>query len=173
MIKELKRGGVSQTINNMKSLFGLIICLLFLFATVNLAQKRTVKQIKSKTSVGKKARKFPLNERTENFGCDLPISVVALLLNQTEVSSNCSASDQSCSNNKIIEVSTVTVEAEKVKYIYTVSAGKVLGEGMNVKWDLSDVKPGTYTITAGISQFSWRNRWEILGTTQTKVVTIK
>ena len=35
-------------------------------------------------------------------------------------------------------------------YSYTVSGGKIIGQGQKVIWDLSGVAPGTYTITAGV-----------------------
>ncbi|MCO5333247.1 MAG: hypothetical protein M9893_04410 [Pyrinomonadaceae bacterium] len=35
-------------------------------------------------------------------------------------------------------------------YNYTVSGGRVVGQGSSVSWDLSGVRPGTYTITAGV-----------------------
>lgn len=35
-------------------------------------------------------------------------------------------------------------------YDYKVSGGKIIGQGANVVWDLSGVKPGTYTITAAV-----------------------
>jgi hypothetical protein len=35
-------------------------------------------------------------------------------------------------------------------YNYTVSAGRIVGSGANVTWDLSDARPGTYTITTGV-----------------------
>jgi hypothetical protein len=61
-----------------------------------------------------------------------------------------------------------------MKYIHTVSAGRILGEGANVIWDLSDAKPGTYTITAGISKHIFNGtRWEVVGKTQTYTVTVK
>jgi|GEM_PF-2873736 len=50
----------------------------------------------------------------------------------------------------------VTTTATNVKggmtYYYTVTGGKIVGEGPNVKWDLSDTGPGRYTITAGIGK---------------------
>ncbi len=61
-----------------------------------------------------------------------------------------------------------------MKYVYVVSAGKIIGKGADVEWDLSDAKPGSYTITAGISQPIFDGtRWEVLGRTRTKVLVIK
>ena len=149
-----------------------MICLLALFVSANFAQKRAVKQTKSKTSVGKKAK----NIKPQKFFCGLGPSVVALNLSQTEIANDCSASNAACSNNKIIKVEITAVNREDIeqKYVYTVSAGKIIGEGANVEWDLSDVKPGSYTITAGISEPAFDgNGWAVYGKTQTKVVVIK
>ena len=144
----------------MKKLLNIIICLFVLFVSVNFAQKQTEKQKQSKTSISKKvktsksAKKKPrmTQENEENFVCQLPASVVGVELSQTEIILNCPASDESCSNNKIIEVKTVAVDNGDNKYVYTVSAGKIIGEGANVEWDLSDIKPGSYTITAKVKK---------------------
>jgi hypothetical protein len=54
-------------------------------------------------------------------------------------------------NKKIsVDVSATDAENDVLTYIYKVSGGKIIGQGSRVLWDLSDVKPGTYTITAGI-----------------------
>jgi hypothetical protein len=42
-------------------------------------------------------------------------------------------------------------ESDVVTFNYIVSAGKIVGQGGKVTWDLSGVAPGTYTITAGVS----------------------
>jgi hypothetical protein len=50
----------------------------------------------------------------------------------------------------------VTITAKNVHdgltYYYTVTGGKIVGEGPKVQWDLSDTRPGRYTITAGIGK---------------------
>jgi hypothetical protein len=69
-----------------------------------------------------------------------------------------------------IFVNTVAVdpEGDVLVYRYIVSAGKIVGSGAKVVWDLSGVKPGTYTITAGVD-----DGCGICGKTETKTVTIK
>jgi hypothetical protein len=60
--------------------------------------------------------------------------------------------NDSCSNNKpIIEISAEgrDWDGKEVVYKYQVSAGQIIGSGSKVVWDLSKVKPGIYTITAG------------------------
>jgi hypothetical protein len=61
----------------------------------------------------------------------------------------------------VCDVPTVTVrtiaadpENDKLTYDYTVSGGRITGTGANVKWDLSGVQPGTYTITAVVDDGS-------------------
>ena len=173
-----------RIIRIMKKLLNIIICLCILFLSASFAQNQIAKQTKTKTSVSKKAKKVNSakkktkikQEEEPNFVCQLPINVIALELSQTEIILNCPASDQTCSNNKIIKVETVAVDPEGVeqKYVYTVSAGKIIGEGWNVEWDLSDAKPGTYVITAGISYPGLGGTvWQVWGQTKTKVVLVK
>ncbi len=54
------------------------------------------------------------------------------------------------SESMIIDVSTTAFDYENdvLVYSYTVSGGKIIGKGSDVKWDLSDASPGVYTITA-------------------------
>jgi hypothetical protein len=67
----------------------------------------------------------------------------------------------------------VTTEATnplgiQLTYSYTVSGGRVIGNGVKVFWDLSGVKPGTYTITAAVD-----DGCGFCGKTQTKTVVVK
>jgi hypothetical protein len=55
-----------------------------------------------------------------------------------------------------------------LNYYYTVSGGRIVGKGASVSWDLSGVRAGTYTITAGIGGDA-----EAFGETQTKTVQVK
>lgn len=41
-------------------------------------------------------------------------------------------------------------ENDVLTYNYTVSGGRITGQGANVNWDLSGLRAGTYTITAGV-----------------------
>lgn len=67
-----------------------------------------------------------------------------------------------------IKVTASDPENDPLVYNYTVSAGKVIGSGAKVVWDLSGVGPGRYTITAGVD-----DGCGLCGTTQTRTVTIK
>jgi hypothetical protein len=56
------------------------------------------------------------------------------------------------SPDMMINIATNAVDAENdvLDYYYVVSAGRIVGSGPNVQWDLSGVPPGTYTITARV-----------------------
>jgi hypothetical protein len=41
-------------------------------------------------------------------------------------------------------------ENDVLTYNYKVSAGRIIGVGAKVIWNLSDVDPGTYTVTASV-----------------------
>jgi len=73
-------------------------------------------------------------------------------LSQNEIVASCSDNKNSCSDSEKINVSTAAVDPENdpLIYRYKVAAGKIVGEGAKVIWDLSGTKPGTYTITAGV-----------------------
>ncbi len=104
----------------------------------------------------------------------LPMSVDDLRLSQTEVNLKCPETNPSCSKDGVILVQTVAPAADFAhKYVYTVSAGKIIGRGPTVEWDLTGIKPGTYTITAGISEpILDGESWEIVGRTVTKQVVV-
>ena len=53
-------------------------------------------------------------------------------------------------------------------YNYTVSGGRIVGQGANVTWDVGGLQPGTYTITAGVN-----DGCGVCGQTQTKTITVK
>jgi predicted metalloprotease with PDZ domain len=92
------------------------------------------------------------NNRTADV-VDQPANVTNVLLSQNEITSNCPANSNICANNKrTIDVSTEAVDPENavLSYYYTVSGGKIIGQGAKLVWDLSDVKPGTYMITVGV-----------------------
>jgi hypothetical protein len=52
-------------------------------------------------------------------------------------------------------------------YNYTVSGGRIVGQGANVSWDLTGAQPGTYTITAGVD-----DGCGVCGKTQTRTITV-
>ena len=71
---------------------------------------------------------------------------------------------------KVIDVTTTAVDPEDdpLVYVYTVNGGRVVGTGPKVKWDLTGVRPGTYTITAGVD-----DGCGICGQTKTRTVVVR
>lgn len=67
-----------------------------------------------------------------------------------------------------VGVSALDPENDILTYNYIVSGGKIVGSGSKVRWDLSTVYPGSYTITAGAD-----DGCGICGKTQTKTVTVE
>ena len=57
-----------------------------------------------------------------------------------------------CNDNKVVDVNTTAHDPENdvLTYNYTVSGGRIVGQGAAVKWDLSGAQAGTYTITTGV-----------------------
>jgi len=65
-----------------------------------------------------------------------PPKIVDLVLEKTE--------ERSIS----VGVRATDPENDVLTYVYAVTGGKIVGVGPNVLWDLSDVKPGVYSLTA-------------------------
>lgn len=101
-------------------------------------------------------------------------NVTELALDKDEITVEC-AKDVSpetkidSDDTKIITVETIAEDANNdvLTYNYTVSGGKIIGMGAKVKWDLSGVKPGEYTITAGVD-----DGCGVCGTTKTEMVVV-
>lgn len=76
---------------------------------------------------------------------------------------------QACSNDQTVNVTTTAVDPENdvLTYNYTVSGGRIVGQGANVSWDLTGAQPGTYTITAGVD-----DGCGVCGKTQTRTITV-
>jgi hypothetical protein len=68
-----------------------------------------------------------------------------------------------------LSVSTTAVDPENdvLTYNYTVSGGRIVGQGANVTWDVAGLAPGQYTITAGVN-----DGCGVCGTTQTRTITV-
>jgi hypothetical protein len=78
-------------------------------------------------------------------------------LSREEIIISCNSSNKtdnkSCQDNsQSIDVSARSPNPhdDVLTYNYTVSGGKIIGKGAKVQWDLSGVKPGTYSITAAV-----------------------
>jgi hypothetical protein len=85
-----------------------------------------------------------------------PANVTALALGATTVVLPCAPGTRSasgaCSDVQTVSVATTAVDPENdvLTYSYTVSGGRITGQGANVSWDLTGVRPGTYTITSAV-----------------------
>jgi hypothetical protein len=102
-------------------------------------------------------------------------NVTELALSKKEITAQCitekSPKGEICSADAEIEIA-AKAESENptdvLTYNYTVSGGKITGTGTNVTWNLTGVKPGKYTITAGVD-----NGCGVCGTTKTETVEVK
>lgn len=74
-----------------------------------------------------------------------------------------------CSDDMTVSVTTVARDPDNdvLTYNYTVSGGRIVGQGANVSWDLSGVQPGTYTVTVGVD-----DGCGVCGTTKTETITV-
>lgn len=104
-----------------------------------------------------------------------PANVTNLTLSETEIAAPCPVGQvpregQVCSDNMTVNVTTTAVDPENdvLTYNYTVSQGRIVGQGANVTWDLTGVAPGTYTITSGVD-----DGCGVCGQTQTKTITVR
>lgn len=94
----------------------------------------------------------PLEDRI-GYGCyNAPPTVDDVVLNKTTIIIGCGNAAESCSDDsKNISVITVTTDKENdpLTFQYQITGGKIVGVGAKVLWDLTDVAPGSYTITVG------------------------
>lgn len=66
-----------------------------------------------------------------------------------------------------LAAATRSLQGRKLTYIYTVTGGKILGEGARVRWDLSGLKPGVYSVRVRVRGRRGR------GVTDSKQVTVE
>jgi len=87
---------------------------------------------------------------------NLPPNVTNLTVSDSEITLPCPAGSASisggCNDSTSVQVNTTAVdpEGDVLTYNYTVSAGRIVGTGASVSWDLSGAPVGSYTITAGV-----------------------
>ncbi len=100
--------------------------------------------------------------------------VTTLVLSETTVTTPCPPGQrpragQTCSDDMSVNVTTTAVDPENdvLTYNYTVSGGRIVGQGANVQWDLTGAQPGSYTITAGVD-----DACGVCGKTQTATITV-
>ncbi len=96
-------------------------------------------------------------------------------LSETRVTTPCPpgfrpAEGADCSADMSVNISTTAVdpEGDVLTYNYTVSGGRIVGQGANVSWDLTGISPGTYTVTAGVD-----DGCGICGKTVTKTIVVE
>ena len=121
------------------------------------------------TDCSKPCKRPPLDENNK------PPDVTDLTLSQTEVAASCPSGQvpqegMAYDDKMTVQVTTTAVDPEKdvVVYNYTVSGGRIVGQGSRVSWNLTGIAPGTYTITAGVD-----DGCGICGQTQTRTITIR
>jgi len=87
---------------------------------------------------------------------NLPPNVTNLVVSDNTITLPCPPGSTStsggCNDSTSVNVTTTAVDPEGdiLTYNYTASAGRIVGSGANVSWDLAGVPKGTYTITAGV-----------------------
>ncbi len=103
-----------------------------------------------------------------------PADVTNVDLSETTVTGKCPPGERprpgsTCSTDQEVNVTTTAVDPENdvLTYSYTVSGGRIVGQGANVSWDLTGAQPGTYTITAGVD-----DSCGICGKTVTKTIVV-
>jgi hypothetical protein len=103
-----------------------------------------------------------------------PANVDSVTLDSMEVVLPCAPGTVSksgaCRDDQTVSVSTKATDPENdnLTYSYTVSGGRVVGQGANVNWDLSGVRAGTYTITSAVD-----DGCGFCGTTKTQTITVR
>lgn len=121
---------------------------------------------------------FTAGRRNKRQG-DIPrpfANVDSVTLGNTEVVIPCPEGTRPKEGQRCPDGSTVTIASKAssndptdvLTYSYTVSGGRIVGSGANVTWDLSGVRPGTYTVTVGAD-----NGCGVCGTSKTETITVR
>lgn len=119
---------------------------------------------------------FFAGRRNERKGVvfNLPANVTDVQLSETTVYLPCPPGQRStsgqCADDFSVNVATTAFdpEGDVLTYNYTVSGGRIVGQGANVTWDLTGVRAGTYTITTGVD-----DGCGICGQTQTRTIEVR
>jgi hypothetical protein len=153
-----------------------VACLFYLYGFPKLASNKTVNHSLESSSTTE-------SSQTNCKPCKRPPSgennkspdVTELTLSQTEIIASCPSGQVPregtvCGDKMNAQVTTTAVDPEKdvLVYSYTVTGGRIVGQGSKVTWDLTGIAPGTYTITAGAD-----DGCGICGQTQTQTITVK
>lgn len=148
----------------MKKYFILLISAVSLFVFFGFSISAGAHKTDSKTAI---ARPTPKNK----------ISIRSVELDQYKAELRCpmeifggfKIEGARCSEDPSIKITTSVINPKnsEITYYYTVSAGKIVGQGANVSWELKNVRPGEYTVTVGIGSKS-----KVFGETITKTIKI-
>lgn len=107
------------------------------------------------------------------YGCHL-CDVAEIALAYSVLAPDCGPKDGKCSSDRKVGVRTAAVEIEGPhEFLYSVTAGKIVGDGPTVIWDLSDAKPGKYTITVSLSLPLLPSYWGVAGRTRTESIIVR
>ena len=82
-----------------------------------------------------------------------PGEIKSIILDQRELVHRCRPGTEGCGGppptSFLVNVQLEVFHPSKItKYQYSVSAGKITGQGTSVVWDLTNTPPGSYTIRA-------------------------
>lgn len=102
-----------------------------------------------------------------------PANVTALNVSDADIVLPCppGTKSETCTidgTSLSVSTSASDPEGDVLTYNYTVSGGRIVGQGANVTWDVGGLGAGTYTITAGVN-----DGCGVCGQTQTKTITVK
>jgi len=113
-------------------------------------------------------------DRRQDEIVNVPADVTSVTLSDTVVTGACPPGQVStsgaCNDSSTVRVSTSAVDKENdvLTYNYTVTGGRIIGQGANVDWDLTGVAPGTYTITTAVN-----DGCGICGKTDSRSITVE
>lgn len=113
------------------------------------------------------------NKRTTDVE-NKPPNIDSVTISDTVITLPCPpgkrSRSNSCNDDRTVSVATKASDPENdvLTYNYTVSGGRIVGQGANVQWDLSNAQPGTYTITTGVD-----DGCGVCGKTDTKTIEVK
>jgi hypothetical protein len=163
----------------MKIIQKFLICVFLTSATFGFAERKSV-DVKS-IEIIQTQNSFPnifrpitdfvkriFGKKPKPIVCYFGPEITILNLDETEVGKNCVSAD----NHNILRIKvsaeiTSNSSNEYFLYRYEVSGGKIIGQGKEVIWDLSEMPKGTYTITANVD-----NGCSLCGKAITKSVSI-
>lgn len=97
-------------------------------------------------------------KQSETDGRDVPTAPMAYVdveLSHSVIAGDCKTF-VSCSSQRIVQVTVLPRKPGKYKWVYEVTAGKIIGTGSSVQWDLTGVRRGSRpTITVSNASIKW------------------